>query len=218
MKNKETEYMAIGVDIQNDFCPGGSLAVPYGDEVVAPFNKVADTVRSLGGLIVFTRDWHPETTNHFDTWPPHCIANTRGAAFHSDLDVQTNDIIISKGTMVDEDAYSGFQGFAVDGRSLKEIIETKLQKIQKIILFMGGLATDYCVKATVLDALTLKDTIGKNRIEVFAIPQAMRAVNINPNDGKEAQLAMQQAGTRFISANSMLKAGTRIITPEGIVI
>ncbi len=90
--------VTVGVDIQNDFCPGGSLAVPEGDQVIEPMNNVLRYTRESGGQVVLTRDWHPETTPHFDKWPVHCVAETEGAAFHPDLNVKESDIIINKGT------------------------------------------------------------------------------------------------------------------------
>lgn len=198
--SNEIGYVTIGVDIQNDFCPGGSLAVPDGDHVIPPFNKVAAETRAQGGKVVFTRDWHPDTTSHFDTWPVHCVADTEGAAFHRDLQIEPTDLILSKGTRVDEDAYSGFQAVSASGETLEAIITAELARKQRVFTLIGGLATDYCVKATVLDALKLQKKIGADRLGVIALEDCMRAVNINPSDGFMAQQEMQQAGAQFAYA------------------
>ncbi|MFO0882406.1 MAG: isochorismatase family protein [Candidatus Saccharimonadales bacterium] len=194
--SKEVGYVTIGVDIQNDFCPGGSLAVPAGDEVIAPFNAVANETRERGGKVVFTRDWHPTATTHFDDWPVHCVQDTYGAAFHPDLKVDDTDIIISKGMGETENAYSGFDGVDAHGITLEDILETELAHHDKIIVQIGGLATDYCVKATVLDALQFKARSQKE-VGVIALLGAMKAVNINPNDEHEALEVMRRAGAEF---------------------
>ncbi len=195
--SQEYGFMAIGVDMQNDFCPGGSLAVPNGDDVIAPFNAFAAKIRQADGSVVFTRDWHPAQTDHFDSWPPHCIAGTAGAEFHKDLIIKNNDLIISKGTGVDEDAYSGFQGVTPEGKTLEAIIADELANKQRVVLGIGGLATDYCVKATVLDALQLSESIGDQRLLVVALRSCMRAVNIKPDDGRIALEQMRTAGALF---------------------
>lgn len=196
-RQKETGYMAVGVDMQNDFCPGGTLAVPHGDDVIEPFNAIATATRAANGTVVFTRDWHPPVTSHFDNWPPHCIAGTDGANFHRDLLISNSDYIISKGTQVDEDAYSGFQGATPDGNTLTSIITQELTTKRHLVVAIGGLATDYCVKATVLDALALRETIGTDRLTVIALHGCMRAVNINPGDERRALNEMQAAGAMF---------------------
>lgn len=196
--------IAINVDVQNDFCPGGSLAVVDGDNVTSPLNEINDAIRSNGGQVIFTRDWHPEVTNHFNThggpWPTHCVADTFGGRFHSSLDIQEGDVIISKGTEVDEDAYSGFQGKSPDGRTLAEIVKPK--QGEKVILAIGGLATDYCVKATVLDALNLDN---QEQIEVYAVTDAMKPVEINPGDGASALEEMRHAGAMLLTARETIE-------------
>jgi nicotinamidase/pyrazinamidase len=196
--------IAINVDVQNDFCPGGSLAVANGNKVTAPLNDINEAVRSTGGQVIFTRDWHPTRTNHFNQyggpWPTHCVANTEGGAFHADLDVKTEDLLISKGTEVDEDAYSGFQGRTDSGVTLAELVKPKGN--EKVILAIGGLATDYCVKATVLDALNLEN---QNQIEVYAVTDAMKPVEINPGDGESALDEMRQAGAMLVTAREAIE-------------
>lgn len=195
--------LAIGVDMQNDFCPGGTLAVPDGDLVIKPFNAVVNFVRQQNGTAVFTRDWHPIETNHFDAWPVHCLANSLGAEFNPNLIVQTNDIVISKGALKDEDAYSGFDGLDENGDNIEKIIENILSKFQKISIYIGGLATDYCVKETVLDALELQNK-HSSKIAVFVLTDCIKAVNLNPSDGEKALQNMKANGARLITSTEVL--------------
>jgi nicotinamidase/pyrazinamidase len=199
-----TRNVAINVDVQNDFCPGGSLAVSDGDQVVHPLNEINRAVRSTGGDVIFTRDWHPVITNHFmefgGPWPTHCVADSHGGQFHEDLEIKPGDIIVSKGTAINEDAYSGFQGIAADGRTLEEIVSPKPN--EKVILAIGGLATDYCDKATILDALKLDN---QERIEVLAITDAMKPVNLNEGDGQAALDEIQQAGAMLVTARQAIE-------------
>lgn len=146
----------IVVDVQNDFCPGGALAVPHGDEVVAPLNLLMREISDNGGLIVVSRDWHPHNSDHFEKWPVHCVQNTFGAMFHHDLEIPTGTIRIYKGLEYrgsgkEVDGYSAFDGMERDGCTLEKTLHA--EKIRHIII--GGLAIDYCVKETVLDALRL---------------------------------------------------------------
>lgn len=179
------------VDVQNDFCPGGALPVPGGNKVVGPTNVIIDYARKHGWLIIATRDWHPAKTKHFKDfggiWPAHCVQNTKGAMFHPDLKMGNDIIIISKG-MGDEDAYSPFDGRTEDGTSLEMLLRDVAD------IFICGLALDYCVKAAVLDALTLKR---HKALEVALIKDATRAVNINPEDGKTALMNMVRVGVKL---------------------
>ncbi len=183
------------VDVQNDFCPGGSLAVPNGDEVVEPLNIMIERALKEGWSVIASRDWHPRETRHFiefgGKWPAHCIQNTPGAKFHPGLKLPPQTIIVSKGTG-DEDAYSAFDGdtpASVTGAVTCEQIplEEVLLRLDVKKLFVGGLATDYCVKATVLDALRLG-------YKAYVLYHACRAVNINPDDGRKALYEMLEAG------------------------
>jgi nicotinamidase/pyrazinamidase len=175
----------IVVDVQNDFCPGGSLAVERGDEVVAPLNRIIAEFLKRGEPVYKSRDWHPAQTRHFaaygGTWPVHCVQNTRGAEFHRDLLDDPRIQIISKG-MGDEDQYSAF-----DGTKLAELLREK--GVTEV--YVGGLATDYCVKNTVLDAL-------REGFKVKALDKAMRAVNLQPGDDARAVEEMRRAGAEII--------------------
>jgi len=175
----------ILVDIQNDFCPGGALAVKDGDMVVGPANRLINFFRSNSLPLILTRDWHPADHSSFKDsggiWPPHCIADTPGAGFHSDLEVPGNAVIISKATERESDAYSGFQGTDLAER-------LRILRIEHVTI--AGLATDYCIKSTVLDAL-------KAGFRVSVINEGIRAVDVEPGDGKRAIAEMAEAGARF---------------------
>jgi nicotinamidase/pyrazinamidase len=185
----------IVVDVQNDFCPGGSLAVADGDEVIALLNDLMNEFLDRGEPVFKTRDWHPEKTKHFaaygGTWPIHCVRGTRGAEFHAALIEDPRITIISKGTTESSDGYSGF-----DGTNLAQLLREKGVKE----VWIGGLATDYCVKHTVLDAR-------REGFEVKALADAMRAVNLNPNDGRRAIEEMRDAGAEIVG-NAKKAAGT----------
>jgi nicotinamidase/pyrazinamidase len=177
----EKKQALIVVDVQNDFCPGGSLAVAQGDEVVPPLNKLIAEFLRRGNPVFKTRDWHPPKTKHFadfgGTWPVHCVQGTKGAEFHADLTDDARIQIISKG-LGDENSYSGF-----DGTDLA----AQLRKLGVDEVLVGGLATDYCVKNTVLDAL-------KEGFAVKALTNAMRPVDLQPGDGDRAIEEMRRAG------------------------
>lgn len=181
----------VVVDVQNDFCPGGSLAVPDGDEVVPALNRWIARFREYGRPIFFTRDWHPAMTAHFKEfgglWPPHCVQGTSGADFHPELDVPESAIIISKGDAPDSDAYSGFDGHDEAGVPL----EALLKHLGISSVYVGGLATDYCVKATVMDAR-------RRQFDVKYLMNCSRAVNLKPDDERLAETEMESAGAHVL--------------------
>jgi nicotinamidase/pyrazinamidase len=176
----------IVVDVQNDFCPGGSLAVAHGDEVVAPLNKLIREFLDRGEPVYKTRDWHPARTKHFaaygGVWPLHCVQNTPGAEFHPDLIDDPRINIISKGIDESADGYSGF-----DGTNLAELLRE--EGVREI--WVGGLATDYCVKETVLDGV-------RQGFEVKVLADSMRAVNVNADDGAKAIAQLRHAGAEIV--------------------
>lgn len=184
---KQTKRALIVVDVQNDFCPGGTLAVPHGDEVVGPLNKLIAEFLERGEPVFKSRDWHLPHTKHFQAyggaWPVHCVQETSGAEFHPDLLDDSRIHIISKG-LGDQDCYSAFDGTDLNAQ---------LQRLGVAEVWIGGLATDYCVKQTVLDAL-------QEGFAVKAIEDAMRAVELKPGDGERAINEMRTAGAEFISA------------------
>jgi len=135
------------VDVQRDFCPGGALAVPEGDAIVPVLNRWIAAAEAAGVPVFATRDWHPPDHVSFEAqggpWPPHCVSGTEGAAFHPDLALPDDAIVVSKATEPGEEAYSGFEGTGL----AEDLRRAGVQRV-----FVGGLATDYCVRATALDA------------------------------------------------------------------
>ena len=189
MSNDKKKALIV-VDVQNDFCPGGSLAVANGDEVVAPLNKLIKEFLDRGEPVFKSRDWHPATAKHFAAyggiWPVHCVQNTPGAEFHKDLSDDPRITIISKGIDESADGYSAF-----DGTNLAQILRD--QGVTEV--WVGGLATDYCVKHTVLDAL-------HQGFKVKALADSMRPVNIKPDDGALAIAEMRNAGAEITGSES----------------
>ncbi|HEX7335471.1 MAG TPA: nicotinamidase [Pyrinomonadaceae bacterium] len=177
----------IVVDVQNDFCAGGTLAVPHGDEVVEPLNRQMDKFLERGAPVYKTRDWHIPTAKHFaaygGTWPLHCVQNTKGAEFHPALRDDPRIAVISKG-LGDSDGYSAF-----DETDLASQLQQ--QGVEEVVV--GGLATDYCVKSTVLDAL-------KHGFKVKVLEDAIRAVELEPGDADRAIDEMRAAGAEIVSA------------------
>lgn len=169
----------IAVDVQNDFCPGGALPVPDGDRVVPVINAL---LQKPWRLKAATRDWHPPNHCSFKPqggiWPVHCVADTKGAGFHPALDAGKIDVIISKATAPEVEAYSGFE---------RTDLASLLRKSGVRRVFVTGLATDYCVKATVLDAL-------RGGFEVVVVQDACRGVEVNPGDCAKALDAMKASG------------------------
>lgn len=180
--------MKIGlliVDVQNDFCPGGALGVKDGDKVVPVINSMIDKF----DLVISSQDWHPENSIHFGKWPVHCIAGTKGAEFHPDLNVGKIDLKLKKGTDNRDDGYSAFEATNI---SLADYLEEN--KITT--LYICGLTTDYCVKETALDAV-------KNGIHTFVVTDAIAAVNAKPNDGKKALDEMYSKGCVLIESEEI---------------
>lgn len=178
-------------DVQNDFCPGGALAVKNGDQIVPIINELIPQFE----IVVYIRDWHPQ--NHISfadppqfvdkSWPVHCVANTRGADFHPDLLFTLGAMIIEKGTVANEEAYSAFQG---------TVLAQSLHKLGVDTVFITGLATDYCIKATALDAL-------KEGFQVYLVEDACKGVDNPAGTVKKTLAEMGQAGIHIISANEV---------------
>ena len=178
----------IIVDVQNDFLPGGSLAVPDGDAVVPVLNRLISEFSARHLPIVASRDWHPADHCSFEAqagpWPPHCVADTHGAQFAVDLALPGDAETISKATTSDRDAYSAF-----DGTELRDWLHER--SVDRLIV--GGLATDYCVKSTAEDAL-------KAGFDVVIVEDAVRAVNVQPEDGAKALDSLAAQGARRIQS------------------
>ena len=184
----------VVVDIQKDFCPGGALAVADGDKVVPTINKYIHLFREAAAPIIYTRDWHPPDHSSFKSqggpWPPHCVQGTEGAEFHPDLSPPKESEVVSKAERKDE-AYSFFQG--TDLRHRLTRVKLRLGLRGGIgTLFVGGLATDYCVKETVLDGLKL----GYN---VYYLADASLGVNVKPDDSDLAIQEMLSKGAHKIT-------------------
>jgi nicotinamidase/pyrazinamidase len=168
------------VDYQNDFCPGGALAVPDGDQIAGRLNELAASADF--DLVVATRDWHPP--DHFSfaeqggPWPPHCVAGTRGAELHEALDPTPIDAIVSKGRGPQDEGYSGFEHTA-----LAELLREHGVEHVTVV----GLATDYCVKSTALDAL-------REGFAVTVDSTAIRGIDAEPDDSARALEALRTAG------------------------
>jgi nicotinamidase/pyrazinamidase len=177
----------VVVDVQNDFCPGGALAVPDGDAVVPLLNRYAERFAARGGYVVASRDWHPTRTTHFaaygGVWPPHCVQGTAGARLHPGLVLPPSTRIVSKGMDPEEDAYSCFQARSENGAGFASLLAER--GIRRVLV--GGLATDYCVKATALDAR-------RAGLDVVILEDAVRAVDVKPGDGARAMAELVAAG------------------------
>lgn len=192
----------IAVDIQNDFCPGGALSVTDGDAVIAPINRIAP----LFATVVVTRDWHPPDHISFSanpqfvdkSWPPHCVQHTPGAQWHPEFRIPPHAIPIDKGTDRDTEAYSGFQGTNLHA-------QLSARQIRRV--FIGGLATDYCVRATALDALKLG-------YDVVVLADAVRGVDIPPGSAQTAiDEVASHPGATVILTNQLVKGDGGGATP-----
>lgn len=183
------------VDVQNDFCPGGALAVAQGDRVVPVLNRYIEIFSKDKNPVIASRDWHPAKTKHFKDfgglWPIHCVQNTLGADFHPSLKLPAQTIVVSKGMDPDKDSYSAFQAVDGRGRPLLEI----LNDLDVKELWIGGLATDYCVKASVLDAL--------KHFKVNILVDAVKGVNIKPDDSQKAMDEMIKSGVIKITLKEL---------------
>jgi nicotinamidase/pyrazinamidase len=187
-----TRDALVVVDVQQDFCPGGALGVTGGDQVVPVLNRYIERFRAAGAPVFATRDWHPARTKHFQAyggvWPPHCVEGTPGARFHADLALPADAVVVSKGMDPEEDAYSGFQAEDANGMPFAAALgERGVARI-----FVGGLATDYCVRATAVDA-------AREGFEVVVLADAIRAVDLAAGDGERAIAEMEAAGARFVT-------------------
>jgi nicotinamidase/pyrazinamidase len=189
-------------DLQNDFTPGGALAVEGGDEIAGPINRIADSFE----FVVATRDWHPPEHGSFEgievdpqrwegtdppgIWPVHCVAGTEGAQLHPALEQANVDTVLDKGQDPNSQGYSSFHG-----SGLADVLRER--GVDR--LFVTGLTTDYCVKNSVLDAL-------REGFAVVVVEDAIRAVNVKPGDGERALAEMEAAGAEVMSSNDVLRA------------
>lgn len=197
-------------DVQYDFCPGGALPVNEGDLIIPVINRI----RGLFETVVFIQDWHPKdhisfASNHQKKvgeviqvkgidqvlWPDHCVQNTQGARLREELDVKADDFIVQKGTDPEVDSYSGF----FDNQRLRKTpLDCYLQEKRCQHLYITGLATDYCVKFTVLDALDLG-------YRVTVVRDAIRGVELNPGDVDRALEEMREKGAQILNSDEVIK-------------
>ncbi len=197
--NLEAKQALIVVDIQRDFCPGGALPVADGDKIIPAVNELAHAFERAGLPVFFTRDWHPRNHVSFKAyggpWPPHCIQNTQGARFHQSLAVPKEAEVIDKGTLQAEDAYSGFQGTDLAQR---------LRELRVKQIYVAGLATDYCVKNTVLDGAA-------EGFETYVIADCVKGVNVKRTDSATALRVMLSRGAIRTTSGRVLKSlGMRV--------
>jgi nicotinamidase/pyrazinamidase len=195
MAKYDPETALIVVDVQNDFAhPGGSLYVAGGEEVVPVINREIELAGAARATVVYTQDWHPESTPHFakdgGIWPVHCVMGTWGAELHPQLHVEGE--VVRKGSG-GEDGYSGFSTRDPEsGEERSTELEDLLRQrgIRKVVV--GGLATDYCVKETVIDA-------AERGFQVALLAEAVRAVELEPGDGRRSMEDIQRAGATIAS-------------------
>jgi len=184
------------VDVQLDFCPGGSLAVPHGADVVPVLNRYLAIFSERGSPVFASRDWHPADSAHFrefgGVWPAHCVQDSPGARFHPQLLLPEGCVLISKGTTRWDDGYSALQGVTQNGTPFPML----LRHIATDRLFVGGLATDYCVKESVLEAL-------REGFAVTLLADAVRPVELNPGDGERAIAEMLAAGATLATLETV---------------
>lgn len=182
------------IDVQIDFCPGGALPVPGGDRVIPALNRAIAHFHSRGWPVYASRDWHPADSTHFRTfggrWPVHCVAGRQGAAFHPDLRLPADAVIISKGISRADDGYSAFEG--TDDRGQWLIDDLRRRQIDR--LYVGGLATDYCVRASVMDACKLG-------LRVIVLVDAI--AGISPDDTRRALEEMRAAGATLAHGDEL---------------
>ncbi|HEY6838550.1 MAG TPA: bifunctional nicotinamidase/pyrazinamidase [Geobacteraceae bacterium] len=187
----EERAVLLVVDMQVDFCPGGSLAVPGGDDIIPVINRYIELCQRYRIAIFASRDWHPPVTTHFKTygglWPPHCIQGTEGARFHPLLRLPDKVTVFSKGMDPDKDDYSTFHalcdaGYYLDDRLKKEGVRR---------LYLCGLATDYCVRQSSLDAL-------RAGYAVTVFVDAVKGVDLTPGDSQRALQEISQAGAELM--------------------
>jgi len=177
------------VDVQNDFCPGGALGIHGGHKIIPNLNRYIKFFEKEKMPILVTRDWHPKVTKHFEQfggiWPTHCVEGSPGAQFHPDLKFPEDALVMSKGMDPEKDSYSAFHATDSSGMVLANLLN--IFGVTEI--YIGGLATDYCVKFSALDAL-------KSGLNVFILTDAIAGVNLQPEDSSLALEEMVSQGAK----------------------
>jgi nicotinamidase/pyrazinamidase len=192
----ENKTALLIVDVQNDFCPGGALEIQNGVRVVEPINRAIKYFSAARRPIMASRDWHPPVSGHFrdsgGVWPVHCVQGTTGAEFHPNLHLPKETVVLSKGINPELDGYSAFDGVTGNGRTLTKLL--RHLKVQRI--YICGLATDYCVLCTTLEAL-------RNGLHVTVLTDAVAGVNIVPGESACAIEDMVKAGAQLATVDEL---------------
>jgi nicotinamidase/pyrazinamidase len=179
------------VDVQKDFCPGGALAAPGGDQIIAALNRHIADARERNMPVYASRDWHPAVTTHFKEyggqWPAHCVQETAGAQFHADMKLPADTVVISKGEDPARPGYSAFDGQTSDGKTLLHDLRDR----QVTRLYVGGIATDYCVKATAIDG-------AEAGLHVCVLRDAVTGIDVRPGDVDRALEDMSRNGVQIV--------------------
>jgi nicotinamidase/pyrazinamidase len=185
------------VDVQNDFCAGGALAVPDGDAVVPVINGLAERAAAAGVPVFASRDWHPRHSAHFaehgGAWPVHCVQGTRGAAFHPDLRLPQGTVVVTKGDQPEDEGYDAFDGRVSPGVPFGQALRAR--GVRHLVVV--GLATDYCVKSSALGAASAG-------FAVTVVEDAVRAVDVRAGDGARALDELRAAGVRITTSKQLL--------------
>ncbi len=188
---KHRESALLVVDIQKDFCAGGALAAPGGDDIIPAVNRHLADARAREIAVYATRDWHPEQTSHFKeyggAWPPHCVQGTTGAQFHPDLKLPPGAIIVNKGDDPQRHGYSAFDGHTSAGKPLLDDLRDR--RISRV--YVMGIATDYCVRESALDAL-------RAGLEVRVLADAIAGIDVRPGDAQRALDEISAAGAQIV--------------------
>jgi nicotinamidase/pyrazinamidase len=179
------------VDIQKDFCGGGALAAPGGDDIIPAVNRHLAEARAHQIPVYATRDWHPPATSHFKeyggVWPPHCVQGTQGAQFHRNLKLPPDAIVVNKGDDPQRHGYSAFEGHTSVGKALLDDLRDR--HITRV--YLTGIATDYCVRESALDAL-------KAGLEVRVVADAIAGIDARPGDAQRALDEISAAGAQIV--------------------
>jgi len=187
----ELKAALLVVDIQKDFCAGGALAAPGGVEIIPAVNRHVADAGARGMPVYATRDWHPVRTTHFTeyggNWPPHCVQGTAGAQFHPALQLPPDAIIVNKGDDPQRHGYSAFEGHTSEGKTLLE--DLRARHITRV--YVAGIATDYCVRQSALDAL-------RAGLEVRVLPDAIAGIDVRPGDAQRALDEIAAAGAQIV--------------------
>jgi nicotinamidase/pyrazinamidase len=187
----EPRAALLVVDVQKDFCAGGALAAPGGVEIIPAVNRHVAAASTRGMPVYATRDWHPVRTTHFKdyggNWPPHCVQGTAGAQFHPALKLPPEAIIVNKGDDPERHGYSAFEGHTSEGKTLLDDLRDR--HITRV--YVAGIATDYCVRQSALDAL-------RAGLEVRVLPDAIAGIDVRPGDAQRALDEISAAGAELV--------------------